>query len=80
MCAFIFNILMRRRRHADPLRRQGRAGVPCTGMVRLTHSTLLRGGAAEVQLKAGSLQRFVPHDCTSEDVGTALFDTEQVAR
>eukprot|EP00291_Cryptomonas_curvata_P002794 CAMPEP_0172188930 /NCGR_PEP_ID=MMETSP1050-20130122/22228_1 /TAXON_ID=233186 /ORGANISM="Cryptomonas curvata, Strain CCAP979/52" /LENGTH=343 /DNA_ID=CAMNT_0012863541 /DNA_START=48 /DNA_END=1075 /DNA_ORIENTATION=- len=57
---------------------EGRAGVPCTGMVRLTHSTLLRGGKAEVQLKAGSLQRFVPHECTSEDVGTALFDADQV--
>ena len=52
--------------------------MPCTGMARLAHSTLLPRGAAEVQLKAGSLQRFVPHDCTSEDVGSSLFDTEQV--
>ena len=47
-------------------------------MVHVTHSTLLHGGKAEVQVKSGSLQRFVPHECTAEDVGTSGLDAAQV--
>lgn len=33
-----------------------------------------------VLYKSGSLQKFVLHDCDAEDVGTALFDVENVHR
>jgi hypothetical protein len=56
----------------------GRGGVPCTAMLRITHTTLQADRPAEVQMKVGSLQRFQLHDCTAEDVGTARFDPTQV--
>ena len=55
----------------------GRAAVPATTMLRISHTTLLPD-QAEVQIKVGSLQRFCPHECTAEDVGTAGFAAEQV--
>ena len=46
-------------------------------MLRISHTTLLPD-QAEVQIKVGSLQRFCPHECTAEDIGTAGFDVDQV--
>jgi len=57
---------------------ESRAKVPCTTMLRITHTTLLPKSEAEVQIKVGSLQRFHEHDCTAEDIGTSLLDVEQV--
>ncbi|KAJ1468452.1 phosphatidylinositol 3 and 4-kinase-domain-containing protein [Baffinella frigidus] len=55
----------------------GRAAVPATTMLRISHTTLLPD-QAEVQIKVGSLQRFCPHECTAEDIGTAGFGVDQV--
>mmetsp|Transcript_42891 Transcript_42891/g.87715 ORF Transcript_42891/g.87715 Transcript_42891/m.87715 type:complete len:779 (+) Transcript_42891:522-2858(+) len=60
------------------LDRGGFAQVPSTTMLRITHSSILATLEAEVQIKAGSLQRFCEHECTVEDVGTASFPPEQV--
>mmetsp|Transcript_41338 Transcript_41338/g.130073 ORF Transcript_41338/g.130073 Transcript_41338/m.130073 type:complete len:559 (+) Transcript_41338:158-1834(+) len=57
---------------------ESRAKVPCTTMLRISHTTLLPKSEAEVQIKVGSLQRFHEHDCTAEDIGTSLLDVEQV--
>jgi hypothetical protein len=56
----------------------GLGAVPCTAMLRITHTTLLAHSEAEVQIKVGSLQRFQQHDCTAEDVGTGGFDLKQL--
>lgn len=56
----------------------GLGAVPCTAMLRITHTTLLAHSEAEVQIKVGSLQRFQQHDCTAEDVGTGGFDLQQL--
>lgn len=68
---------------------RGHAGVPETSIVALQ---LTADGKVKLhaegdtcanhtpELKFGSIQRFVPHECCSEDLGSQVFDQEEVHR
>ncbi|CAM9751001.1 unnamed protein product, partial [Phaeothamnion confervicola] len=64
----------------------GFAGVPPTAMVIADHAACHHGGGAgggggdRHGGKVGSLQVFVPNECTAEDLGPSLFPTEDVHR
>lgn len=49
------------------------AGVPETALVSITYEN-----SYEVYQKEGSLQLFVPHECSSEDYGSSLFSLQVI--
>lgn len=54
------------------------AGVPATAMVLATVAT--GAGNGQATSKLGSVQMYVHHECSAEDLGPALFTTEDVHR
>ncbi|TMW62461.1 hypothetical protein Poli38472_005079 [Pythium oligandrum] len=56
------------------------AGVPPTMLVSASHHVFYRrkGSSTGVETKVGSMQLYVPHDCTADDVSERLLSIEQV--
>jgi len=61
---------------ASLLDKDGFHGVPRTVVAKCAHDVFDRNGASH--MKVGSLQEFVPSDCTSEDMGARKFSTRDV--